>query len=56
MQRLKRGGHPSGRSREGKKIKEAQGQAEAIRTVQKATAEGIRYIREAGSRSDRAAA
>lgn len=32
-----------------KKIKEAQGQAEAIRTVQKATAVGIRYIREAGA-------
>ena len=32
-----------------KRIKEAEGQAEAIRTVQKATAEGIEYIKEAGA-------
>ena len=32
-----------------KKIKEAQGQAEAIRSVQKATADGIRFIKEAGA-------
>ena len=32
-----------------KKIKEAEGQAEAIRAVQRATADGIRYIKEAGA-------
>ena len=32
-----------------KKIKEAEGQAEAIRAVQQATADGIRYIKEAGA-------
>ena len=30
-------------------IKEAQGQAEAIRTVQMAAADGIRFIKEAGA-------
>ena len=32
-----------------KRIKEAEGQAEAIRTVQKATAEGIEFIKQAGA-------
>ena len=32
-----------------KRIKEAEGQAEAIRSVQKATAEGIEYIKNAGA-------
>ena len=32
-----------------KKIKEAEGQAEAIRAVQRATADGSRYLREAGA-------
>ena len=32
-----------------RRIREAEGQAEAIRTVQKATAEGIEYIKAAGA-------
>ena len=32
-----------------KRIKEAEGQAEAIRTLQKATAEGIEFIKQAGA-------
>ena len=32
-----------------KRIKEAEGQAEAIRSVQLATADGIKFIREAGA-------
>ena len=33
----------------GKKIKEAEGQAEAILKVQKAQADGLRFIKEAGA-------
>ena len=49
MQRLKTGGYSSRRGRKEKRIREAEGQAEAILKVQQANADGIRAIKEAGA-------